>query len=226
MSKRGKKYTEAQELIGADEYSLADAVDKVIETSKTSFDSSVELHMALGIDPSKGDQLVRGTVTLPHGTGKKLRIAAFVPQDKVKEAEDAGAALVGSEELIDKIQKSGKCDFDIAVATPDMMRFLGKVAKILGPKGLMPNPKNETVTPDPANVIKELSQGKVSFRNDDGGNMHQVIGKVSFGKDALLENAEAYLAIIKKNKPSSSKGVFLKKVVLCSSMGPSVRVKI
>ncbi|MBU1167133.1 50S ribosomal protein L1 [Patescibacteria group bacterium] len=226
MSKRSKNYKESKEKIESKVYSLEEGLDKTLETAKTKFDESIELHLRLGIDPSKGDQLVRGTTTLPHGTGKTMKVAAFVPEDKQAEVKGAGADLVGGEELIEEISNSKKCDFDIAVATPDMMRFLGKIARILGPKGLMPNPKNETVTPDPAKIIKELKAGKVSFRNDEGANLHQLVGKVSFGKDKLLENIEAFVKVVKSAKPTSSKGIYIKNAVLCSTMGPSVKIKI
>lgn len=226
MPKRGKKYREAKEKIEKKVYSLEEGLSKALETANTKFDSSIEVHLRLGIDASKGDQLVRGTVNLPNGTGKSLKVAAFVPESREKEAKEAGADLVGGEKLITEISSSEKCDFDLAVATPDMMRFLGRIAKILGPKGLMPNPKNETVTKEPAKIIKELKGGKVSFRNDEGGNLHQLLGKSSFGKEKLLENLNAYLEVIKKSKPASSKGVFIQNAVLCSTMGPAVKVKV
>lgn len=226
MAKRGKKYIDAKAALPEGVVSLDEGMKAVLASSTTSFDASVELHMVLGIDVSKSDQIVRGTVTLPHGTGKTMKIAAFVADDKVKEVEAAGADIVGGEQLIDEIQKSGKTDFDIAVATPDMMRFIGKIAKILGPKGLMPSPKNETVTPDPAKVVGELKKGKVSFRNDEGANLHQLIGKASFGEEKLVENAQAYVDAINRVKPASSKGVYIKRAFLAASMGPSVKVKI
>lgn len=226
MPKRGKKYRSAKEKIEKKVYPLAEGLAKVLETTATNFDSSVELHLRLGIDPTKSDQLVRGTARLPHGTGKILKVACFVPDDLRQAVKDAGADVVGGEDLIEKIAASGATDFDVAVAVPAMMRFLGKIARILGPKGLMPNPKSETVTPDPAKVVKELKSGKVSFRNDEGANLHQLIGKVSFGKEKLLENIEAYLAVIRKMKPASSKGVFMRGATLCSSMGPGVKVKV
>lgn len=226
MAKRGKKYIEAKAKVPAGAVGLEEGIKLAIETATTSFDGSIELHLGLGIDISKSDQIVRGTVTLPNGTGKTARVAAFVSDDKKKDVEAAGADLVGGEELIDEIQKSGKCDFDIAVATPDMMRFVGKIAKILGPKGLMPSPKNETVTADPAKVVTELKAGKVSFRNDEGGNLHQGIGKVSFGADKLIENAQAFVEAVNRVKPASAKGIYLKKAYVASTMGPSIEVKI
>lgn len=225
MAKRGKKYVEAKKKVESKTYSLQDGVEKALETVTVSFDPSVEIHMNLGIDPSKGDQLVRGTATLPHGTGKTVTVAAFVSDAKEKEVKDAGADVVGGENLINDIMKSGKCDFDVAVATPDMMKFIGKIAKILGPKGLMPSPKNETVTPDPAKVVSELKKGKVSFRNDSGANLHQAVGKASFGKDKIVENIETFVKVVQGLKPASSKGDYIKKITICTSMGPSVRIK-
>lgn len=226
MARRGKKYIEAKQKVPQEIVSLEEGIELATQTSTTSFDASVELHMVFGIDVSKGDQIVRGTVTLPHGTGKTTRVAVFVGDDLQKEVKASGADLVGGQELIDEIQKSGKCDFDIAVATPEMMRFVGKIAKILGPKGLMPSPKNETVTSDPVKVVAELKAGKVSFRNDEGANVHQSIGKVSFGKEKLLENALGFVEAINRVKPTSSKGVYIKRAFIASSMGPSIKVKI
>lgn len=207
-------------------YDLDEAVDLVKKTSKTKFDASVELHVNLGIDPKKGDQQVRATVTLPHGTGKEKKIAVFVEPGREEEAKAAGAAVYGNDELIKSIAASGTCDFDIAVATPAMMPQLAKVAKVLGPRGLMPNPKTETVTNDIAKAVSELKGGKVTFKNDDTANMHQVIGKVSFTADQLKENFNALFAVLKKSKPSGSKGIFLKSASLSSTMGPGIRVKI
>lgn len=225
MAKRGKKYVEAKKKIDKKTYALDEGVEKVLDMITVSFDPSVEIHMNLGIDPSKGDQLVRGTATLPHGTGKTVTVAAFVGEGKEADAKKAGADVVGGEALINDIMKTGKCDFDVAVATPEMMKFIGKIAKILGPKGLMPSPKNETVTPDPAKIVEQLKKGKVSFRNDSGANLHQMVGKASFGKDKLVENIESFVKVIEGLKPASVKGEFIKKITLCSSMGPSVRIK-
>lgn len=207
-------------------YELAEALDLVKKTSKAKFDASVELHIKLGIDPKKGEQQVRATVSLPHGTGKEKRIAVFVEPGREEEAKAAGATLYGNDELIKQIASTGACDFDIAVATPTMMPQMAKIAKILGPRGLMPNPKTETVTNDIAKAVKELKGGKVTFKNDDTANMHQVIGKVSFTLDQLTENFNAIVAVLKKSKPSGSKGVFIKSASLASTMGPGIRVKI
>jgi len=207
-------------------YHLDEAVKLIKQSSKVKFDASVEVHINLGIDPKKSDQLIRSSVNLPHGSGKTVRVAAFVADDKKDEAEAAGADLVGSDDLIDKIKETGKCDFDIAVATPAMMKKLAVIARVLGQKGLMPSPKTGTITPDPAAVIKELKQGKMSFKNDTSGNLHIVCGKVSFDDKKLIANIEALLDLIKKIKPESLKGTFIKGVHLSSSMGPSVKVEV
>ncbi len=222
----GKKYNEATKLVDPKKtYSIADAIELVKKTSTTKFDGSVEVHCNLGIDPAKSDQAVRGTLTLPHSIGKVKRIAAFVDSTNEKAAEEAGADIVGGEALIAEIASSGKIAFDVAIATPNMMPKLAKVAKILGPKGLMPNPKSETVTTDVKKTIAELKKGKVSFKNDDTGNIHQMIGKVSLDSSKLLENFQALLENIRRSKPASSKGVFIKSCTLTSSMGPAVRVQ-
>lgn len=223
---RSKRYQEAAKLIdGKKTYSLTEAVELAKKTANTKFDSTIELHVALGIDPKKGEQQVRGTLTLPHGTGGAAKkVAAFVSGDKEKEAKDAGAEMVGGEDLIAEIAKSGKCDFDIAVATPDMMPKLAKIAKILGPKGLMPNPKTDTVSTQVAKMVEELKKGKLAFKNDDGGNIHVSIGKASFDPAKLTENATAILEALKRLKPASSKGTYLKLIVMAASMGPGIKV--
>lgn len=224
MAYHGKKYRAAKERIEAGKsYTLAEAIALTKQSSTTKFDASVELHLHLGIDPKKADQMVRGTVVLPHGTGKSVRIAAFVPANLEAEAKAAGAAIVGGQALIDEIKKTQKTDFDVAVATPDMMKNLAAIAKILGTRGLMPNPKNDTVTPNAAKTIAELSKGKVAFRSDDGGNVHQVVGRVSFPEKELLANAEMFIDAIKKAKPSEMKGTYMLSATLTSSMGPGVR---
>lgn len=223
---RSKRYQELKSQIDVKKaYSAEEAVELVKKTATTKFDSSVEVHVRLGIDPKKGDQQVRGTVALPHGTGKEKRIAVFAANPAaVAAAKEAGANLIGAEELIEEIAKTGKVDFDIAVATPDMMPKLAKVAKILGPKGLMPSPKNETVTPNVAKAVGELKRGRVAFKNDDTANVHLVIGKVSFPKEKLLENYAAFMDTIRRSKPSASKGTYLVVVTLTSTMGPGIRV--
>ncbi len=221
----GKRLKEAKAKVDPTKaYSIDEALTLVKETSKVKFDASVEVHINLGIDIKITDQIVRGTVILPHGTGKKVRVAAFVPEDKVKEAKDAGADIVGNTELIEQIKKDGKCDFDVAVATPDMMKNLAVVARTLGQKGLMPNPKTGTITLKIGQTVKELKQGKVAFKNDNYGNLHVVIGKVSFDDVKLKENFTIFVDAVKQAKPEKIKGVFLKGIYLSSSMGPSVKI--
>lgn len=205
-------------------HSLDEAVELVKKTSKAKFDATVEVHAKLGIDTKKGEQQVRGTVALPHSTGKVKRVAAFVGPDKEKEARDAGADLVGGEELIKEIGANQKIEFDVAVATPDMMPKLAKVAKILGPKGLMPNPKTDTVGPDVGKLVAEQKRGKLSFKNDDTGNVHAAVGKVSMDAGALKENAKAFLDTLRRAKPPTSKGLFMQGITLCATMGPGVKV--
>jgi len=205
-------------------YAIKEAIALVKQFSKTKFDSSIEVHFKLGIDPKKGDQQIRGAVSLPHGTGKTIKIAAFVSPDKEAAAKEAGADYVGSEELINQILKTEKTDFQIAVAEPIIMKDLAKIAKILGTRGLMPSPKNDTVTPNPIKAIQELKKGKISFKNDDTSNVHMIIGKTSFEDQKLAENFETILTAIKKIKPNSSKGTYIKNVSLCSTMGPGVKV--
>lgn len=222
-----KRYKELVKLIDAKKvYSLTDAINLTKQTATTKFDGSVEIHMHLGIDPKKGEQQVRGTISLPHGTGKTLRVAAFVNSEKVKDAKEAGAELVGAEDLVDEISKTGKIEFDVAVATPDMMAKLAKIAKILGPKGLMPNPKTETVSQNVKKMIEELKKGKVSFKNDDTANLHIAIGKTSFSAEALLQNATTAIDAVHKAKPASSKGTYIQTVTLTSTMGPAIRSQV
>jgi large subunit ribosomal protein L1 len=224
---RSKRYQELKKLIDVKKlYTPAEAVELAAKTGTTKFVSTVECHVNLGIDVKKSDQLVRSTLVFPHSIGKTKRVAAFVTGEKEKEAKDAGADLVGAEELIGQILKTGKIDFDVAVATPDMMQKLTKVAKILGPKGLMPNPKTETVNPNVKKMIEELKRGKVSFKNDATGNVHQAIGKTSLEASKLLENFTTLIEAIKKNKPASAKGVYIKSVTLTSTMGPGIKVDV
>jgi len=204
-------------------YTVDEACALMKETSVTSFDSSVEIHLNLGIDPKQAEQQMRDTVALPHGTGKEVRVVAFVSDDKVKEAVSAGAIKAGNEELIAEIEK-GWLEFDVAVATPDMMKGLGKIARTLGQKGLMPNPKAGTVTQDVSKTIEEIRKGKVEFRNDKNGNLHNIVGKVSFGADNLAENVKVYLRTIIEHKPKDIKGVFVKSITLATTMGPAVHV--
>ncbi|OGH69186.1 MAG: 50S ribosomal protein L1 [Candidatus Magasanikbacteria bacterium RIFCSPHIGHO2_01_FULL_47_8] len=205
-------------------YSLDEAIKLVKETSGVKFDASVEVHANLGIDPKKGEQQVRATVSMPHGTGKSKKIAAFVTPEKEKEAKEAGADFIYGEEDIKKIKDTSKIEFDVAVTTPDMMAKLASIAKVLGPKGLMPNPKTETVNPNVKKMIEELKRGKVTFKNDDTSNIHQSIGRVSFSEAQLKENLIVLLEALKKAKPSGTKGTYIKNLVLCTTMGPAIHI--
>ena len=207
-------------------YTPKEAIELAQKLSKEKFDAALEVHFKLGIDTKQGDQQVRGTVDLPHGTGKTKKIAAFVDEASELLAKEAEADLIGGEELIKKIKDTGKIEFDIAVAVPAMMPKLAQIAKILGPKGLMPSPKNETVTPNIKETIAKLKKGKVAFKNDDTANIHQIIGKKSFTSEQLLENLDAFIAAVKKVKPASSKGVYLESASLCTSMGSSIKLAV
>ena len=207
-------------------YSLEEAIKLVKETSNTKFDAGVEIHAKLGIDIKKSDQQIRSTVVLPHGTGKTLKVAAFVNDNKAQEAKDAGADFVYGEEDIKKIKDTGKIEFDVAITTPDMMPKMALAAKVLGPKGLMPNPKTETVGPNVKQMVESLKKGKVNFKNDDTGNVHQLIGKVSFTEAQLKENFETFTEALKRIKPAGVKGLYIKNIVICSSMGPAVRISV
>lgn len=205
-------------------YSIQEAIQLVKQLNQVKFDASIEVHFKLGIDPRKGDQQIRAAVSLPHGTGKTVKVAAFVTPGKEQAARDAGADFVGGEDLIEQIRKTEKTDFQIAVAEPAIMKDLAKIAKILGTRGLMPSPKNDTVTNNPAKAVEDLKKGKINFKNDDTANVHTIIGKVSFTDQQLAENYEAIIATIKKSKPSGAKGTYLKNISICSTMGPGVKV--
>lgn len=205
-------------------YSITEAIDLVKKFSATKFDASVEVHIRLGIDTKKGDQQIRSAIALPFGTGKTVTIAAFVSSANEKAAKEAGADIVGGDDLIADIKRTEKTDFQVAVAEPAMMKNLAQIAKILGTRGLMPSPKNDTVSPNPAQAIAELKKGKISFKNDDTGNIHVAIGKVSFAAEQLISNFEAVLNAIKKAKPTSTKGVYIQSITVCSSMGPGIKV--
>lgn len=207
-------------------YPVEEAIEIVKKLTKTKFDASVEVHFRLGINTKKGDQQVRGAVSLPHGTGKTVKVAAFVLPENEKAAKEAGADYVGGEELIENIKKTEKTDFQVAIAEPAIMKNLAVIAKILGTRGLMPSPKNDTVTTNPAKAVEELKKGKISFKNDDTANVHTVIGKVSFDGKKLLENYQTLLEMLKKSKPASSKGVYIKNISLSSSMSPGVKVSV
>jgi len=205
-------------------YAVEEAIKLVRETSGVKFDASVEVHANLGIDTKKNEQQVRTTVVLPHGTGKTKKVAAFVSAEKEKEAKEAGADFVYSEEDIKKMKDTAKIEFDVAVTTPDMMPKMAMVAKILGPRGLMPNPKTDTVGPNIKKMIEEQKKGKVTFKNDDSGNVHQLVGKLSFSDAQLKENLNAFLEALRKAKPATAKGTFIKNIVVCSTMGPSIKI--
>jgi large subunit ribosomal protein L1 len=222
----GKKLTAAIEKIEVGkEYSLEDAVKLVKESSFTKFDETVDLAVNLGVDPRKSEQMVRGTVVLPHGIGKKVRVLVFAKGEKEKEATEAGADFVGAEDFVDKISK-GWLDFDKSVATPDVMGLVGKLGKILGPRGLMPNPKLGTVTFDIAKTVKEIKAGKVEYKAEKAGIVHVPIGKASFDTEKLIENARTVINSIMKAKPATSKGKYLKKISVSSTMGPGIAVDI
>lgn len=222
---RGKKYQESVKLVDKTKlYDPSEALDLVQKISKAKFDESVEVHAKLGVDPRHADQQVRGVVVLPHGTGKTLKVLVFAKGEKAKEAEAAGADFVGAEELVTKIQSENWFDYDVVVATPDMMGVVGRLGKVLGPKGLMPNPKSGTVTFDIAKAINEIKAGKVEYRVDKTAIVHVAIGKVSFGTEKLADNFRTLMEAVVKAKPAAAKGTYLKSVVLTSTMGPSVRV--
>ncbi|MFA5995516.1 MAG: 50S ribosomal protein L1 [Patescibacteria group bacterium] len=224
--KRSKRYKALKEQVSKQVvYSLTEAV-KQLKNSKTKFTESVEMHVRLGINPKKSDQIVRGSVHLPHGTGKTKRVIAFVSGNGEAAAKQAGADIIGTNEVITKIKQTSKIDFDVAVATPDMMRQLAPIARILGQKGLMPNPKTETVGQDVAKLIQAVKKGKVNFKNDDTGNVHLAIGKTSFSEQQLQDNITETLSALRKAKPASAKGVYFKSVTLCSTMGPGLRISV
>ncbi|OGY42055.1 MAG: 50S ribosomal protein L1 [Candidatus Buchananbacteria bacterium RBG_13_39_9] len=221
-----KRYFELlQKIDKTKAYPLEEAIKLVKDTSSTKFNSTIDLAIRTGIDPAKTEQQIRSTVLLPHGTGKKIRITVIAPPDKQKEAKEAGATKVGGEELIEEIAKKQKIDFDVLITVPEMMKEMAKVAKILGPKGLMPNPKTETVTPNIKKTVEDLMKGKITFRNDDFGNIHLAIGKSSFSEEQLIENFRTFLDLLKKMKPQTVKGDFIKKISISATMGPSIKVQ-
>ena len=223
MARTGKKFDTAKSKVEARLYALQEAIPLVQEIKFASFDESVELAMRLGVNPKHADQMVRGTVVLPHGLGKRKRVLVIASPEKQKEAEAAGADAVGGDEIVEKIQK-GWMDFDAVVATPDMMRSVGKLGRVLGPRGLMPNPKTGTVTVDVTKAVEEIKAGKVEYRVDKAGVVHAPIGKTSFPIERLVENAQALMTSIIKAKPAAAKGKYVKSVAVSSTMGPGVRV--
>ena len=223
--KRGKRYQEAAKLVDSTrEYEAKEALEIIEKMPKPKFDETVELHVKLGVDSKHADQQVRGTVVLPNGTGKSLRVLVFAKGDKAKEAEAAGADFVGAEELVPKIEKENWFEYDVIVATPDMMGVIGRLGKVLGPKGLMPNPKSGTVTMDVTKAISEIKSGKVEYRLDKTNIIHVGIGKVSFGAEKLAENYQTLIDAIIKAKPAAAKGQYIRSVALTTTMGPSVYV--
>src|SRR5437764_8044811 len=222
--KPGKKYQSALKQVEAREYPLDQAVPLLQKIKYAKFDETVEVHMRLGVDPKHADQMVRGTVLMPNGLGKSKKVLVIASGDKLKEATDAGADFVGGEDMVNRIQSEGWLDFDAVIATPDMMRSVGKLGKVLGPRGLMPNPKTGTVTVDVAKAVQEVKAGKVEFRVDKTGIIHAPVGKTSFATDSLVANAHALVDSIVKAKPAAAKGKYLKSVTLSSSMGPGVRI--
>ena len=223
--KKGKNYRASAELIdSAKSYDPTEAMSLVCQTSKAKFDETVELHVRLGVDSRHADQQVRGAIVLPNGTGKTVKVLVFAKGDKVKEAEEAGADYVGAEDLVAKIQKENWFDFDVVVATPDMMGVVGRLGKVLGPKGLMPNPKAGTVTMNLTQALKEIKAGKIEYRLDKTNIIHCPIGKVSFGAEKLTENLNALMTAVIKAKPSAAKGQYIKSCVTAATMGPGIKI--
>lgn len=227
MTKVSKRIKENNDQVDRNKvYSIEEAVELAKKTANTKFTGSVEVHIRLGIDPKKTDQSVRGSVTLPNGTGKSKKVAAFVTEAKEKEAKEAGAAIVGGEDLIKRIKETEKTDFDVAVAEPAMMRLMAPIAKVLGQRGLMPNPKTGTVTENISGIIKEISAGKVDFKNDDSANIHQIVGKTNFEAKQLSENLKTFIDAVNAAKPATVKKQYIMNISVNSSMGPGIKVKI
>src|SRR5271165_6806560 len=222
--KQGKQYQAARKQVEAKEYQLEEAVPLIKKVKFAKFDETVEVHMRLGVDPKHADQMVRGTVVMPNGLGKSKKVLVIASPERQKEATDAGADIVGGDEIVNRIQSEGWTDFDAVIATPDMMRSVGKLGKVLGPRGLMPNPKTGTVTVEIAKAVKEIKAGKVEFRVDKTGIIHSPVGKLSFTKDKLVENASSLITAVIKAKPAVAKGKYVKSATICSTMGPGVHI--
>lgn len=223
----GKRMTAATQTIDKKKiYTVEEGIVLMKGAAKAKFDETVELHFALGVDPKQGDQQIRGTVTMPNGTGKTKRVIAFVDANNEAAAKEAGADIIGTEEILEAIVRTGKIDFDVAVAVPAMMPKLAKAAKVLGPRGLMPNPKTDTVGPNIAKMIEEQKGGKISFKNDNTANVHLIVGKASFAPEKLVANVKVAFEAIRKVKPASSKGIYMKSAVLTSTMGPAIRLDV
>ena len=223
--KHGKNYQDSQKILDRSKlYDSAEALALCVQTAKAKFDETVELHIRLGVDSRHADQQVRGAIVLPNGTGKKVRVCVFAKGDNAKAAEEAGAEIVGAEELVQKIQSENFMDFDVVIATPDMMGLVGRLGKVLGPRGLMPNPKAGTVTPDVAKAVAEAKAGKIEYRLDKTNIIHCPIGKASFGADKLGENFEALIGAVVKAKPAAAKGQYIKSCVVSTTMGPGIRI--
>lgn len=223
--RRGKNYTESAKLVDRTKlYDTEEAIDTMLKTAKAKFDETVEVHVKLGVDSRHADQQVRGALVLPNGTGKKIRVLVFAKGDKASEAEAAGADFVGAEDLVQKIQSENFFDYEVVIATPDMMGLVGRLGRVLGPKGLMPNPKAGTVTMDVAKAVKESKAGRIEYRLDKTNIIHCPLGKVSFGQEKLVENFNALLGAIVKAKPAAAKGQYIRSCVLASTMGPGIKV--
>jgi len=225
MPKRGKKYQDSSKAVDKEKlYDVKEAIDLVQETAKANFDETIEMHIRLGVDPRHADQQVRGAIVLPHGTGKTKKVLVFAKGEKASEAEEAGADYVGGQEYAEKIQKENWFDFDVVVATPDMMSVAGRLGRVLGPKGLMPNPKSGTVTMDVKNAVEDIKAGKVEYRVDKTAIIHVPVGKKSFGSEKIYENVKTLLDAVIKARPAASKGRYLRSITIASTMGPGIKI--
>ncbi|MEX0820556.1 MAG: 50S ribosomal protein L1 [Rhodothermales bacterium] len=224
MAKKGKRYRQAADILKGvgGPFSVGDACDLVKETAQAKFDESVDIDMRLGVDPRHADQMVRGSVALPHGTGKEITVLVLASEAKQEEAREAGADFVGLDDMVERIQNEGWTDYDVVIATPDVMGQIGRLGRVLGPRGLMPNPKSGTVTMDIAETVKEVKAGKIEFRVDKNGNLHAAIGKASFSADELRENAEAFLKEVLRLRPASAKGAYVRSATISTTMGPPI----